>query len=424
VNFNKLIERIRLLLTAPKTEWPVIAAEPATVGGLYTGYIMILAAIPAVCTFLKMAFIGSSFLGLGVYRAGMTAAIGMMVMSYLLSLIAVYVLALIIDALAPTFSGQKDRLQALKTAAYSYTAAWVAGVGMLLPWLGVLIAIVGGIYSVYLLYLGLPHTMKSPPDKAAGYTAVTVVVAIVLSWVIGLVTAGIMGSALWMGMASGGAAIPTPASGGFDKGSPLGKLESWGKKMEAANQKMEAAQKSGNREEQGQAVGQMLGAVLGGGGAPAEALAPDRLKAFIPEQLNGLPLSEVSAERNAAMGIQVANAHGNYSDNAGRTLRLEITDAGGASGFMAMAGWANIESETERSNGYERTRKENGRMVHEQWTKNSDGGGSGEYSTTLADRFMVKVTGNAASIDELKGALGSVNLAGLEALKNEGVKHE
>ena len=57
MNPNKLIERIRSILTSPKTEWPVIAAEPATVGGLYTGYIMLLAAIPAICTFIKMAFI-------------------------------------------------------------------------------------------------------------------------------------------------------------------------------------------------------------------------------------------------------------------------------------------------------------------------------------------------------------------------------
>ena len=420
-----LIDRARLILTTPKTEWPVIAAEPATIGGLYTGYIMILAAIPAVCLFIKATFFGYGLFGLGAYRMGMTAGIGAMVMRYVLSLIAVFVLALIIDALAPTFSGQKSRVQALKTAGYSYTASWMAGFGLLLPWLGFLIAIVGGIYSIYLLYLGLPNTMKAPPDKAAGYTAVTVVVAIVLSWVITLVSAAILGSALWAGVGLAGAgavAASHEETGHFDPASPMGKLQAWSKHMEQAGKNMEATQKNSTPQEAGKAVGEMMGAMFGGG-AVAEALAPDRLKAFIPEELNGLARKEVSAQRNAAMGMQVSSASGSYADEAGHNLHLEVTDAGGASGFMALAGWANVESETERDNGFERTRKEDGRMVHEQWNKNGNGGGSGEYSTTLADRFMVKVTGDGQSIDDLKKALGSVNLAGLEALKNEGVKH-
>ena len=389
MNLNKLIERVRLLLTSPRSEWPVIAAEPATVGSLYTGYILLLAAIPPLCNFLKTTLIGYDPLGLGAFRVGASAGLGMAIVGYGLSLVLIYVVALIIDALAPTFGGQKDRIQALKTAAYSYTAAWVAGIGMLLPWIGLLIAIAGMVYSIYLLYVGLPHTMKSPPDKAAGYTVVTVIVAIVLSWIIGLVTAGVMGSAMW---ASGvrGASAPAAAEGSFDPDSPLGKLE---------------------------AVGQMMGAVFGAGSA--EALAPDRLKGFVPDALGGLPRTEVSAERNGAMGIQVATASGQYSDGSGRHLRLEITDSGGAAGLMGLASWAMVEQERETGSGYERTRKENGRMVHEEWNKDS---GSGEYGVVLGERFLVKVAGGGGSVDDLKAAVAGLDLAGLEALRNEGVK--
>ena len=154
----------------------------------------------------------------------MGLGIGWMVMSYVLSLVSVFVLALIVDALAPTFAGQKDRIQATKTAAYSYTAYWVASIGTLVPWLGFLILIAGGMYSIYLLYLGLPHTMKSPPDKAAGYTAVTVVVAIVLGWVIALVSGAIMGRAVLGGLASSSAmSLPRAVS---TRTAPMGKLES------------------------------------------------------------------------------------------------------------------------------------------------------------------------------------------------------
>ena len=99
----------------------------------------------------------------------------------------------IINALAPTFGGQKDSVQALKTAAYAVTAAWVGGVAQLIPWLGWLIMLAGAIYSVYLLYLGLPHTMKAPADKAAGYTAVTIIVAIVLGWILWAIVGSVIG---------------------------------------------------------------------------------------------------------------------------------------------------------------------------------------------------------------------------------------
>lgn len=411
MNFGKLIERIRLILTTPKTEWPVIAAEPATVGSLYKGYILWVAAIPPICTLLKTTF-GLSLFGLGA--AGVSAA----VVSYVLALITVFIMALIIDALAPTFGGQKDQVQALKTAAYSYTAAWVGALGLVIPWIGWVIWFALSLYSIYLLYLGLPHTMKSPPDKAVGYTVVIIIVGIVLGWIVGLVTAGMMGAAMWSGIHA--SSISSPASSTFDKDSSMGKLEAWSKKMEDANKKMEAAQKSGDSQQQGEAMSQMMGAVFGGAaGAAAEALPPDRLKAFVPDALAGMPRTEISAERNKALGLQVSNANASYSDGSGHNLRLEITDSGGMSGLMGLASWASVEQERETSSGYEHTRKENGRIVHEQWDRSSN---SGEYGVVLGDRFLVKVAGNAASVDDLRAAVAGLDLAGLEALRNEGVK--
>src|SRR3546814_386237 len=93
-------------------------------------------------------------------------------MSYVLTLAAIYIVALVIDALAPTFGGQKNPIQALKVAVYSGTAGWVAGIASLLPTLAILGGLVGGLYSLYLLYLGLPRLMKAPEDKAVVYTVV------------------------------------------------------------------------------------------------------------------------------------------------------------------------------------------------------------------------------------------------------------
>ena len=266
-DFNKLIARAKNILLTPKTEWPVIAGETETVQGLYTKYIIWLAAIPAVFGFIKNVVLGHSFLGVTVHT-GFGAGLSGMIVYYVLSLAMVFVMALIIDALAGTFGAQKNQVQALKTVAYAYTASWIAGAGVILGLaLGGLIMLAGGIYAIYLLYLGLPNTMKCPPDKAGGYTAVSIICAIVLGWVMMLVVASIVGVGAMSGGFSPGGRINLGSSSGdvtIDSDSALGKLAALGQKAEQASKKMEAAQKAGDANAQAQAAGQMGGALLGG----------------------------------------------------------------------------------------------------------------------------------------------------------------
>ena len=218
---SKLIERAQRILLSPKTEWPVIAAEPDTTSGLYTRYIMILAAIGPIAMFLSMTMIG-------FFRVGMGTGLSWLVLSYVLSLVSVYVFALILNALAPTFGGQKDSIQALKTAAYAMTAAWIAGIGQLLPFLGALVGLAGGIYSIYLLYLGLPVTMKAPPEKAAGYTAVAIILEIIVLWICWAIIGGIVGRGMWGAYGAGGAVITRDS--GLDQ-STAAAIEKWGEQV-------------------------------------------------------------------------------------------------------------------------------------------------------------------------------------------------
>jgi hypothetical protein len=420
MDFNKLIARVKAILMTPKTEWPVIAAEPATVADLYKNYIIWLAAIPAICQFIRGSIIGYGMLGIS-YRTPIGVGITAMVVGYALTLALVYVVAMIADALAPTFGGQKSQVQALKAVAYAWTASWVAGIGALIPLLGWLIMLAALVYGIYLLYLGLPATMKSPPEKAGGYTAVTIIIAIVLSWIVGLVIAGMIGTGALMSGATLGSHGLGSLGGGevtVDKDSTLGKLDAWSKKMEAAGKQMEAAQKSGDSKAQSEALGKVIGTAVGGGDQ-VEALAPDMLKPFLPDSLAGLKRTDFSAERNGAMGMQVSEAHATYSDGGNRSLRLEVTDTGSAKGVLALAGFAAVQSDKESDRGYEKTYKQDGRLVHEQWDGQTK---YGEYGVILGDRFAVKLSGNAESIDQLKAAVASINLAGLEALKDVGVK--
>jgi Yip1-like protein len=196
MDLNKVIQRARSVLVSPRTEWPVIAAEPATTADLYRDYIAVLAAIAPICHFIKVSILGYAWHGFRVYRLGLGAGLTAAVIEYGAALLAVYILAIIIESLAPNFAGQPNRIQALKLAAYSYTASWVAGFAHILPGLYALVALAGAIYSGYLLYLGIPVTMKVTPERAGGYTAVTIIIAIVLGWIIALITGGITGVSL------------------------------------------------------------------------------------------------------------------------------------------------------------------------------------------------------------------------------------
>ena len=423
MDFNKLVARVKNILLTPKSEWPVIAGETETVQSVYLNYILILAAIPAVFGFIKNSIIGNTWFGVTV-RADIGAGITGMIVYYVLALVMVFVMALIVDALAGTFGAQKNQIQAIKVVAYSWTAGWIAGIGVILGiGLGALIALAGGIYSIYLLYLGLPHTMKCPPDKAGGYTAVSIICAIVLSWIMMLVVGGIVGTSMFGAGASAGAFHIGSSSGSgsvtIDSNSALGKLAAIGAAAGSAGKQMEAAQKSGDANAQAQVAGQMLGSILGGG-AKVEALAPDALKPFVPETLAGMKRTSLSAERNGALGMQVSDATATYSDGQ-HTLHLEIADSGSAKGVMALAGAVGVESSQETDHGYDKTYKQEGRLMHEQWDSQSK---YGEFGVVLGDRFSVKVSGNADSIDQLKSAVGSLNLAGLEALKNQGVQSQ
>jgi len=133
-----LPDRVKRILLAPKEEWQVIDREPATVASLYTGYIMPLAAIPAIAQAIGYSVFGVSVPFVGTYRTPVGSAITGAIVSYVLTLAGVYVLALVIDALAPTFGGTKNQIQALKVSAYSSTASWVAGIFALIPGLRIL----------------------------------------------------------------------------------------------------------------------------------------------------------------------------------------------------------------------------------------------------------------------------------------------
>jgi hypothetical protein len=200
-----LVDRAKNIITRPKLEWPVIDAEPSTIADIYRSYVVILAAIPAVAGAVGQIVFGFRFFGI-VYRPSPVHVIVQAVIQYLLTLASVYLLALIVEALAPTFDGTKDRVKAFKLAAYGATAGWLAGIFGIFPSLALIGALLG-LYSLYLYYVGLPVLMKVPQDKAIGYILAIVVAAIILFFIVGAITGAIVSAVSPMPLTPGGGTL-------------------------------------------------------------------------------------------------------------------------------------------------------------------------------------------------------------------------
>jgi len=70
-----LVERVKAILLTPKTEWTAIEGEPGDPQFLFTNYVAILAAIPAVCHFIGMSIVGINMPMVGTFRVGILAGL-------------------------------------------------------------------------------------------------------------------------------------------------------------------------------------------------------------------------------------------------------------------------------------------------------------------------------------------------------------
>lgn len=205
-----IVDRAKNILLKPAEEWQVIANEPATVGGLFTGYAVILAAIPAVMSilFLGLLGIGSGMGGMGAMSFGLTFVAATAAVGYIVGLLVLYLMSLIINAVSPSFNGKSDMVQATKLMTYASTPAWVAGLVSWVPIIGALISLAAIAYVVYLIYLGMQPVLGVPQEKVAGFTVVTVLIYIVLSMVltgilVGVVVSSLVGTGMMAGAMAG-----------------------------------------------------------------------------------------------------------------------------------------------------------------------------------------------------------------------------
>ena len=188
-----VVERAKRIILAPRDALEEVKSEDMTLTSGIKEYLGILAVFPALARWIGFAWVGLPLIGRSPFIKTLFGSL----IWYALTLVVIVVMGKIINALAPTFNAAKNEMNAFKLAAYSFTPVLAAGVFHIIPSLGVL-ALLGSLYGIYILYLGLPILMEVPREKAMAYTVVTLIAGFVI-WIV----AGVIGTAIVWGGSGG-----------------------------------------------------------------------------------------------------------------------------------------------------------------------------------------------------------------------------
>eukprot|EP01037_Dinobryon_pediforme_P009885 gene9885-9951_t len=371
-----IFARAKAILLNPADTWPKIAAEGTSGASVFMGYVVPLAAIGPIARFLHGQIFGEGWFGIS-FHPGLISGLTMLIVSYVLSLVGFFVVALVADFLAPKFGGQGGRSNALKLIGYGATASFVAGAFALAPGLGFLGIL--GLYSFYLFYLGAGPLLQVPQDKAVGFTIATVVVTAVVMIVVGTVASPVTG------LFGGGYTSSSGMTGKVDL--PGGGSIDTAKLNQAAQQMQSAAD----------------------GKKPA--IDPERLKALLPGAVGSFQRTAVESTGVGGVG---SAADGTYTAGS-NSYHLKITDMAVVAGLAGIGTAFGIQENKEDADGYEKTGTVDGHLQTEAWHKGSS---SGRFSVIVANRFSVEAEGSAGSIDDLKAAVAAINQGSLTALAN------
>lgn len=408
---SSLLDRVLALLLRPGDTWLQIERENPDIVSVYSRYLIFLAAIPAVAGFIGYSLVGVGAFGVSVRVPIVQGLVGMVV-GYVLSLAMVLVMALVANALAPRFGGQAQLPRAFQLIAYGATAGWLGGVFSAVPALAML-GVLAALYSVYLIYRGVPVLMRVPGEKAVGYTAALIVCSIVAGLVVGLVTSLVTprpGAFAGVGGA-GNLGGPSVAGPGVNITLPGTGISIDTAKVEAANRRMEEAQARGDTQAAGQAMGDMMSAALGGKGAAP--LAPEALRALLPETLGSMPRTAVEARSDAAMGMQFTNVSAQYSEGE-RLIEVRMQDIGAVPALaIGMAAWSRSTMDSETPEEVERVYRRDGVAFKESYRKD---GTSASLVMLLPNGVLLEGSGNLP-MDDLRAVLKAVPTGQVAALK-------
>jgi hypothetical protein len=419
-----LIERVKNITLRPNAEWPVIAGEPSSLGGLYAGYVAPLAAINPIALFIGLSIIGVSIPFMGTYRAPFFSGLTQAVLSFALVLVGVLLMAAIVNALAPTFGGQRNLNAAFKLVAYSATPGFVAGVLSLFPPLAML-ELLAALWGLYLFYTGVPVVMRTAREKALPYTVVSMLCAFVIGLVLSVTIGAVVGITRFAtgGFGHGMYGTVSPATDDEKAkavaativGNVMGGSDSDKKQAESlvsgvtqAAKEADAASASGDTSAQTQAGVNMLKSFVSAGKEAVKPIPREALKTLLPAAAAGLARSDAQSQSGTFAGIAASGASATYGNGKAGTIELNVGDMGNMGGLALLANLGASLGSSESDEGYTKTVEVDGRKVHETW---HTAGKKSELFEVIDNRFAVTVSGSGVDMDTALQALNSVDVS-------------
>jgi hypothetical protein len=407
-----LVDRAANITLRPRTEWPLIAAEPNSFAGIFTRYVAPLAAIGPISLVVGLSIVGVGIPFVGTYRTPLVTSVVQGALTFVAILIGVAIMSVIAGALAPYFGGRRDAVSALKLVGYAYTPAFIAGVLGIFPPLSFL-EIFAALWTLYVFYRGAPALSMSAYNKALPYTATCVACGIVLGF-FGMLVFGAVAFTTGAFNHPALSAASDDAQGRAVAASIVGSALGGGSENAQSAQKMvDAVASAGADADKAQAAGDSDAQVQAGVKALG-ALVHGELKSLLPDSVAGLTRSTSEAQSGAFAGIAASSADATYGGTGAGTLEVSVSDLGNMGGIAAIANLGTtLQAESESDSGYEKNVDVDGRKVHEKWTND------GKHSDLLEivdNRFAISVTGTGVDMDAALAALRAVDVPKFQAL--------
>ena len=187
---NNIINTAKQFILNPKQEWEVAKEDTSSAKQHVMTYVLPLALITAIAIFIGVGLIGYRIMG---YRVqSVSGGLMQAIISLVSIIIGVYLSGFVIHKLAPTFDTSVTLDKAVKLVGFSYTAILLAGVLNIFPPLTVF-TFLGGLYSLYILYIGFKPMTNVSEEKSTSYFIVSLLVIVAVYVIVGLILAGIVG---------------------------------------------------------------------------------------------------------------------------------------------------------------------------------------------------------------------------------------
>lgn len=197
MDIMKIVNQAKDIILKPKVALKQLKDEKITKQDLLI-YLGIMAIPGLIGIIVGYGIVGLSF-GWGFsswsYRLPIGWAVAWGIAQYILTIIGVIVFGYVFNMLAPSFSSKQNLMQSMKLVAYAITPVLLAGIFNIYPPIG-LITFLALIYSLYILYIGLPIYMGTPEDKRIIYIIVSIVVYAIIMSAISFVVSSIMWGAI------------------------------------------------------------------------------------------------------------------------------------------------------------------------------------------------------------------------------------